>query len=428
MISAIALIDSTGELIVLKTYRKDFNQSAFDNYRLSVIAPNEITSPIVLIDGTSFLHHEENEIFYVGCTKQNAGADVIFELLNQIPKILAKVLNVSALSDKNVRDYVPDIVEIFDEMIDSGYPQCTEPETLKILTGHASPNSTQLPNPITSMATGSTPWRLPNISHNKPTVIVDVTEKVSLFQTPTGQTLNHSINGVTTMNAVLSGMSECKIEFKDKPSSSSDKGGQGGIDFDDIIFHQCVRLNRFQTNKEISFIPPDDKFELMRYKRTENVQAPFEIVPTVKDLGGNKLEISISVTATYNSSLKATHFTLHIPLPQNTANVTFECAEKTRAKFDELKNAAVWTINDFVGQGHSQIVIIAQYLSASYKSSPATKLNKPISAEFHIPKLSMSGLSILNLNVDKDKPDIYIRYATEAGKFQIMMPSPDETE
>lgn len=423
MITAIAVIDSAGELIVLKSYRKDFNQSAFDNYRLSVISPNEITSPIVLIDGTSFLHHEENEIFYVGCTKQNAGADVIFELLNQIPKILAKVLNVPALTDKIVRDYIPDIVEILDEMIDSGYPQCTEPETLKVLTGHASQSTIQSLSPISSMATGSTPWRVPNITHAKSIVYVDVTEKVSLFQTSTGKTLNHSINGVTTMSASLSGMSECKIEFKDKPSSS-----QGGIDFDDIIFHQCVRLNRFQTNREISFIPPDEKFELMRYKRTENVQAPFEIVPTVKDLGGNKLEINISVTATYNQSLKATQFTLFIPLPQNTANVTFECAEKTRAKFDELKNAAVWTINDFVGQNHSQLVINAQYLSASYKSSPATKLNKPISAEFHIPKLSMSGLSILNLTVEREKPDIYIRYATEADKFQIMMPSPDETE
>ncbi|RYE83342.1 MAG: hypothetical protein EOO65_04105 [Methanosarcinales archaeon] len=34
----------------------------------------------------------------------------------------------------------------------------------------------------------------------------------------------------------------------------------------DIKFHQCVRLARFESDRTISFIPPDGEFELMSYR------------------------------------------------------------------------------------------------------------------------------------------------------------------
>ena len=35
---------------------------------------------------------------------------------------------------------------------------------------------------------------------------------------------------------------------------------------EDVKFHQCVRLSRFETDRTISFIPPDGEFELMSYR------------------------------------------------------------------------------------------------------------------------------------------------------------------
>ena len=37
-----------------------------------------------------------------------------------------------------------------------------------------------------------------------------------------------------------------------------------GIAIDDIKFHQCVRLGKFDKERAITFIPPDGVFELMR--------------------------------------------------------------------------------------------------------------------------------------------------------------------
>ena len=34
----------------------------------------------------------------------------------------------------------------------------------------------------------------------------------------------------------------------------------------DVTFHQCVNLGRFNTEKVVSFVPPDGEFELMKYR------------------------------------------------------------------------------------------------------------------------------------------------------------------
>lgn len=43
-------------------------------------------------------------------------------------------------------------------------------------------------------------------------------------------------------------------------------GKQKTVELEDIKFHQCVRLARFENDRTISFIPPDGNFDLMTYR------------------------------------------------------------------------------------------------------------------------------------------------------------------
>ena len=51
--------------------------------------------------------------------------------------------------------------------------------------------------------------------------------------------------------------------------------GPGGksksVELEDVKFHQCVRLSRFENDRTISFIPPDGEFELMSYRLNTHV-------------------------------------------------------------------------------------------------------------------------------------------------------------
>lgn len=73
------------------------------------------------------------------------------------------------------------------------------------------------------------------------------------------------------MRAYLSGTPECKFGLNDKlviDKNDRGAGGSDGVELDDCRFHQCVRLNEFDSDRTISFIPPDGEFELMRRAAT----------------------------------------------------------------------------------------------------------------------------------------------------------------
>lgn len=68
------------------------------------------------------------------------------------------------------------------------------------------------------------------------------------------------------MRAYLSGTPECKFGLNDKLVIDKSEHGMGdAVELDDCRFHQCVRLDEFDTSRTISFIPPDGEFELMKY-------------------------------------------------------------------------------------------------------------------------------------------------------------------
>lgn len=43
------------------------------------------------------------------------------------------------------------------------------------------------------------------------------------------------------------------------------------VELEDVKFHQCVRLSRFENDRTISFIPPDGESELMSYRLNTTV-------------------------------------------------------------------------------------------------------------------------------------------------------------
>nr|CDJ91101.1 Clathrin adaptor domain containing protein [Haemonchus contortus] len=68
------------------------------------------------------------------------------------------------------------------------------------------------------------------------------------------------------------------------------------VAIDDCQFHQCVKLTKFDTEHAISFIPPDGEYELMRYRTTKDIQLPFRVIPLVREVYRNKMEVKVSLT------------------------------------------------------------------------------------------------------------------------------------
>lgn len=117
-------------------------------------------------------------------------------------------------------------------------------------------------------ASNAVSWRPENIKYNKNEVFLDVIEKLNLLVSSNGTVLRSEIIGAVKMKCNLTGMPELKLGLNDKTlfEMTGKQSRNKLIDLEDIKFHQCVRLNKFDTERLITFIPPDGDFELMSYR------------------------------------------------------------------------------------------------------------------------------------------------------------------
>lgn len=176
----------------------------------------------------------------------------------------------------------------FTEILDFGYPQNSEIDTLKMyITTEGIKSEMAVVSPassyrehrlmcqredsskITIQATGATSWRRADVKYRKNEAFVDVIETVNMMMSKDGAVLRADVDGQILMRAYLSGMPECKFGLNDKLvlAKHGDSGASkmdNAVELDDCQFHQCVRLGKFDSDRSISFIPPDGEFELMR--------------------------------------------------------------------------------------------------------------------------------------------------------------------
>lgn len=85
--------------------------------------------------------------------------------------------------------------------------------------------------------------------------------------------------------------------FSLDPAASRGKA----IEMEDVKFHQCVRLSRFENDRTISFIPPDGEFELMSYRLNTQVKPLIWAEALIEHHSGSRIEYVVKVGRSMSS-------------------------------------------------------------------------------------------------------------------------------
>jgi AP-2 complex subunit mu-1 len=426
MISAVLLVEYSGDIIAMRKYREDFDVSTLDNYRLEVIGRRDDLRPAKLIDKTCFLHYYQDDVYYVAVIRRNTSAYAVFEFLKRLPVILRQVLELPDVSPARLREKIPDIFELLDEMIDSGYIQNTDPDTLKHLTQKvaiAQSNSGHVQQ-VTIMATGAISWRPFGISYLKNRALVDLIEHISMLVSASGAIQSSFIEGRVTMKSELSGMPECQLGFNDRLSIDKETVSFPQLDIDDVVFHQCVKISKFGGQEAVTFVPPDGEFELLRYKKTDNVKVPFIITPSLQEIRPNRFEIKIHIRADYDESMWAYFLSLSIPMPANAASTEIH-STLGKGKYMPESNTVFWKCERIIGQTRCDIVIVVKCVESLSKTGSNREASDVIGVDFYIGNYVVSGLSLRYLRVSEksnyDMDERKVKSVSRAGKYQVKL-------
>ena len=151
--------------------------------------------------------------------------------------------------------------------------------------------------------TNAVSWRSEGIRYRKNEVFLDVIESVNLLVNANGHVVRSEIVGTIKMKCYLSGMPELRLGLNDKVMFETMGRTTRGksIEMEDVKFHQCVRLSRFENDRTISFIPPDGEFELMSYRLNTQIKPLIWAEAVVERHEGSRIEFMVKVKAQFLS-------------------------------------------------------------------------------------------------------------------------------
>jgi AP-1 complex subunit mu len=424
--SAVYILDLKGKIIINRNYRGDIPQSAIEKFMPLLMEAEEQQGegggiPPILTDesGVSYLYIKHNNLIILALSRKNSNVATIFVFLHKLVEVFVEYFK--ELEEESIRDNFVIVYELLDEIMDFGYPQTTD---TKILQEYITQESHQLEAVRPPMAvTNAVSWRSEGLKYRRNEVFLDVIESINMLAHSNGNVISSEILGQIKMRVYLSGMPELRLGLNDKvlfenTGRTASKGK--AIEMEDVKFHQCVRLSRFENDRTISFIPPDGDFELMSYRLNTQVK-PLIWCESVIENFGARVEIMVKAKAQFKRKSTANNVEIYIPVPEDADSPKFKATMGTVTYLPE-KNCCLWKIKQF--PGGRDFVMRAHFGLPSVKSEEGDK-RPPIRIKFEIPYFTTSGIQVRYLKIiEKSGYQAlpWVRYITQNGEYEIRLP------
>jgi AP-1 complex subunit mu len=420
--SAVFILDHRGKILISRNYRGDIPMGVATRFVARVLEEEEMNvKPIVEEDGVTYIFVKHNNLFLLATTDRNGNAAVTLLFLYKIVQVLVEYFK--ELEEESIKDNFVIIYELLDEMMDFGYPQTTEPKVLQEYITQSSYKLDRGTPTVPIAATGGVSWRTENVKYRRNEVFLDVIESVNYLVSANGTVLRAEIIGSIKVNSKLSGMPELRLGLNDKvhfeTSGEKKDNPSRSVELEDVKFHQCVRLTRFEVDHVITFVPPDGDFILMSYRLNTTVKPLFWIDTNVTKHSKNRIEYLIKAKSQYKPQSIANNVQILVPVPADASAPTFQCSMGS-CKYVPEKDAVVWGIKQFPGLKEPTMRL--QYTLPSVRNEESPDKRPPVTVKFEIPYYTVSGIQVRYLKIIEKSGYAslpWVRYLCMSGDYQF---------
>lgn len=430
MIPNLFILNGNGEILIEKHWAGHQQRQVCQLFweEVSKAQDHRQVQPIITTPRFYLVHCFRAGLFFLTVLQKETLPLLVIDMHHKIFDVFAEYAK-NKLDEKFIRDQFALIYQLLDEMIDGGFPSVTELNQLKemiappSLAGAArravTGKTDQVKNTLALGTLSKIPWRRAHVKHMTNEIYFDLCEELDVIMTSSGKVLKSQITGKVHCNCKLSAMPDLSLSFT--PSSL----------LQDVSLHKCVRINRFQREKTVSFVPPDGHFDLLTYRISGSQTLPLHVTPKInyhgaqvqKGQGQVRISVSPNLVGTAQNKTVEDCF-VDIPLPKETTSISLN-ATVGQVKFNQITKVCRWVIG--------KIEPFTAGSKTSSKPRPVLEGTIALPQTFHsdskptlqvgftIKTLSSSGLKVHNLSVHniKYKPFKGIRSITKAGNYQV---------
>jgi len=405
MIHSLFTVNSSGDVFLEKHWKSVISRSIVDYF---FDAQNKATNPIDIPPVIATPHHYlisiyRVNIFFVAVCMTEVPPLFVIEFLHRV---------VDTIKDNYVVVY-----EVLDEMLDNGFPLATEANILKELI--KPPNMLRdVVNSVTGksnvsevLPTGqlsNIPWRRAGVKYTNNEAYFDVIEEVDAIIDKSGSTVSTEIHGYIDCSVKLTGMPDLTMSFVNPRL------------FDDVSFHPCVRYKKWESDRILSFVPPDGNFRLVSYHIGSGsvVAIPVYVRHSLSWLGGTQGRFDITVGPKQTMGRTVEKVKIEIAMHKSVLNCSLTPTQG-KYSFDPVSKLLSWDVGKIDA---SKLPNLRGSVNLITGATPEPT-NPSISVQFAISQLAVSGLKVNRLDMygEKYKPFKGVKYLTKAGRFQVRM-------
>ncbi|KAB0406405.1 hypothetical protein E2I00_010169 [Balaenoptera physalus] len=424
-----SLSSTSTQVLICRNYRGDVDMSEVEHFMPILMEKEEegMLSPILAHGGVRFMWIKHNNLYRIpglGCSqgapvwtrhavvatsKKNACVSLVFSFLYKVVQAATAVL-------------LPTFPEPKASSIalwETGKRSLWTKGLLAGASGHEGlMNSCKRSSPPRPSSQRSAPHATPQVFSEYFKELEEESIRDN-FVSANGNVLRSEIVGSIKMRVFLSGMPELRLGLNDKVLfDNTGRGKSKSVELEDVKFHQCVRLSRFENDRTISFIPPDGEFELMSYRLNTHVKPLIWIESVIEKHSHSRIEYMIKAKSQFKRRSTANNVEIHIPVPNDADSPKFKTTVGS-VKWVPENSEIVWSIKSFPGG--------KEYLMRAHFGLPSVEAEDkegkpPISVKFEIPYFTTSGIQVRYLKIiEKSGYQAlpWVRYITQNGDYQL---------
>lgn len=448
MISQFYILSLRGDTIILRDYLGNVPKRSSEVFFRKVKFWDKEggdAPPVFSVDGVNYLHVKDTSVLLVATTRENVSPSLILELLKRIAGIIKDYCGL--LSEEAVRKNFLLVYELLDEVIDYGFPQNSSSEALKEFVLNDPTvlrQRTRAATLLPGVGKGPTGVIKSILDTNRTgggrrdEIFVDVVEKISCTFNSSGTVQTSQVDGAVQVKSYLTGNPAINLALNDNLAIGRREGpgGTSGppsssevVMLDDCNFHESVSLDRFETERALTLVPPDGEFAVMNYRSTYNFKPPFKVYTIVEDdpHSATKAIVFIKLRAEFAESKAASGLEVVVPMPPEVSRLACDHATDVKPAgsqswdWQEKARRLVWKFKRV--QGNTEHMLKVRVSLEDGVPAALRKSMGPMNLQFTIPMYCASRLSVRYLQILKNDPKYqpyrWVRYVTMSNSYVI---------
>ncbi|CAI9601855.1 unnamed protein product [Staurois parvus] len=416
MIHSLFLINGSGDIFLEKHWKSVVSRSVCDYFfeAQEKAADVENIPPVIPTPHHYLISIYREKLFFVAVIQNEVTPLFVIEFLHRVADTFQDYFG--ECSETCLKDNVVIVYELLEEMLDNGFPLATESNILKELIKpptilrsvvNSLTGSSNMGETLPTGQLSNIPWRRAEVKYTNNEAYFDVIEEVDAIIDKSGSTVFAEIQGVVDACVKLSGMPDLTLSFMNPRL------------LDDVSFHPCVRFKRWESERVLSFIPPDGNFRLMSYRvSSQNLVAiPVYVKHNIvfqESSSSGRFDVTVGLKQTMGKTVENIVLTVHMPKVILNMNLT---PNQGTYIFDPVTRVLNWEIGKITTQKLPNLKGIVSLQSGA----PKPEENPSLNINFKIQQVAVSGLKVNRLDMygEKYKPFKGVKYLTKAGKFQV---------